>query len=70
MKQLNTLPIEDFLEKSRVAVKTGQKNLTLSINEVTALQHSLSILLTRLVDKTKEPSIQESIKIKMDGGKF
>lgn len=70
MKQLNTLPIEDFLEKSRVALKTGQKNLTLSIKEVTDLQHSLSILLTRLVDKNKEPSTQESIKIKMDGGKF
>ena len=35
MKTLNTLPIEDFLEKARIAIKTNQKNITLSLKEVT-----------------------------------
>ena len=48
MKQLNTLPIEDFLEKARIAIKSNQKNLPLSIKDVTDLQNSLSTVMTRL----------------------
>lgn len=70
MKQLNTLPIEDFLEKARIAVKSGQKNLNLSIKEVTDLQHSLSILLTRFLDKSENKKSDDIIQIKMDGGRF
>ncbi len=71
MKQLNILPIEDFLEKSRIAVKTGQKNLTLSIKEVTDLQYSLSVLLARLLEKSEKQSQSiDKIQLNMDGGKF
>ena len=71
MKHLNTLPIEDFLEKSRVAIKTGQKNLTLNIKEVIDLQSSLSIVLTRLLDKSeKQTNTVDKVQLKMDGGKF
>lgn len=73
MKQLNTIPIENFLEKARVAVKTNQKTLSLSINEVQELQNSLSAVMVRLLNKTEqilENSKPEKIQIKMDGGKF
>jgi len=70
MKQLNTFPIEDFLEKSRVAIKSGQKNLTLSIKEVTDLQNSLSSVMARLLSKPEGSSFPDKIEIKMDGGKF
>lgn len=73
MKQLNTIPIENFLEKARVAARTNQKNLTLSINEVQELQNSLSAVMVRLLNKTDqmlENSKPEKIQIKMDGGKF
>jgi len=75
MKQLNTLPIEDFLDKARVAIKTNQKNLTLSIKEVTDLQNSLSIVMTRLsgeMDKILTSTSEQptSIQVKMDGGNF
>lgn len=70
MKQLNTLPIEDFLEKAKIAVKSGQKNLNLSIKEVTDLQHSLSIVLLRLLDKNENKKSDDTIQIKMDGGRF
>lgn len=74
MKQLNTLPIEDFLDKTRIAIKTGQKTVTLSIQEATNLQNSLSVVMTRLtgeMDQLLANSSQGgSIEVKMDGGKF
>lgn len=72
MKQLNTLPIENFLNKSRIAIKSSQRNLTLTIDEVTDLNNSLSVVMTRLageLDQIKEAGNQ-SIQIKVDGGRF
>jgi len=73
MKQLNTLPIEDFLEKARIAIKSNQKNLTLSIKDVTDLQNSLSTVMTRLageLDQIATKDSEDTIVIKMDGGSF
>jgi hypothetical protein len=74
MKQLNTLPIEDFLDKTRVAIKSGQKSVTLSIKEATDLQNSLSVVMTRLtgeldqiIANSNQPAVVE---VKMDGGGF
>lgn len=72
MKQINTLPIEDFLEKTRIAIKSNQKNVSLTIKEATDLQNSLSIVMTRLageMDKSLSNSA-EPITIKINGGKF
>jgi hypothetical protein len=73
MKQLNTLPIEDFLDKTRIAVKGNQKNLTLSIKEAVDLQNSLSVVMTRLageLDQLASNAQPSSFEVKMDGGKF
>lgn len=70
MKQLNTIPIEDFLDKARVAIRSNQKNLVLSIKEVADLQNSLSVVMTRLAGKTENTQLPEKIEVKMDGGKF
>lgn len=74
MKELNTLPIEDFLDKVRIAIKSNQKSVNLSIKEATDLQNSLSVVMTRLtgeLDKIAKSSKEESpIKVKMDGGGF
>ncbi len=74
MKQLNTLPIEDFLNKTRIAIKSNQKNITLTIKEATDLQNSLSVVMTRLtgeMDQMLTNAQQNSvIEVKMDGGKF
>jgi hypothetical protein len=74
MKQLNTVPIEDFLEKTRIAIKSNQKSLSLTIKEATDLQNSLSIVMTRLsgnLDQMlSENQIPDKIEIKVDGGKF
>lgn len=71
MKQLNTIPIENFLDKARVAIKSNQRQLTLTIQEATELQNSLAVVMTRLLGKNEtKSSIPEKIEIKMDGGKF
>ena len=73
MKQLNTLPIEDFLDKARIAIKSNQKSMTLTIKEATDLQNSLSIVMTRLtgeLDQIATASQPTTIEVKMDGGRF
>ena len=75
MKPLNTLPIEMFLEKARIASKSGQKNLNLDIKDVVALSDSLATVMTRLSGKLDEviataSSQEATITVEMDGGSF
>lgn len=70
MKQLNLIPIEDFLEKSRIAIKSNQKNLMLTIQEVVDLQNSISTILSRLLARADVEKSSEKIEIKVDGGKL
>jgi hypothetical protein len=73
MKQLNTLPIEDFLDKARLAIKSNKKDLTLSIKEATDLQNSLSVVMTRLageLDEIASTTKDTPTIISMDGGTF
>jgi hypothetical protein len=70
MKQLNTLPIEEFLEKARIAIKSNQKTVNFTLKEVTDLQNSLSIIMTRLAGEAPVIQSPEVIQVKMDGGRF
>jgi hypothetical protein len=74
MKELNTIPIEDFLDRVRIAIKSNQKSVNLTIKEAADLQNSLSVVMTRLtgeLDKIAATSKdKDAIKIKMDGGGF
>jgi hypothetical protein len=70
MNNINTYPIEDFLNKARLAIKSNQKTLTLSIKEVSDLQNSLSVVMTRLAGETNPNNLGENVVIKVDGGSF
>ena len=74
MKPLNTLPIEEFLDKARVAIKSNKRELILSIKEVTDLQNSLSVVMTRMNGELDQlianASHSSTIVVEMDGGKF
>jgi hypothetical protein len=74
MKQLNTLPIEEFLNNARVAIKSNKQNIIMSIRDVQLLSDSLAIVMTRLageLDRTvSQNSEAGSIQVKMDGGGF
>jgi hypothetical protein len=69
---LNTLPIEIYLEKARIARKSGQKSVNLSIDEASLLEDSLSVVMTRLAGELDKIAIAAQgsgdITIKMDGG--
>ena len=77
MKPINVFPIEDFLEKARIAKKSGQKTLTLTAKEYTDIYDSISMVMTRLTGKLDqtlatiaETKTSDKIEIKMDGGNF
>jgi hypothetical protein len=74
MKQLNTLPIEEFLNNARVAIKSNKQNITMSIRDVQLLSDSLAIVMTRLAGELDRAVSQNSeagsIQVKMDGGGF
>jgi hypothetical protein len=74
MKQLNTLPIEMYLEKARIAQKSNQKSLTLTIDEAKQLEDSLAVVMTRLAGELDQiaQNVQQSgsVEVKMDGGGF
>jgi hypothetical protein len=72
MQPLNTLPIENFINKARIAARSNQKNVTLSIDEASQLMDSITTVMTRLLGKLDEaaqkaPS-EEVITLNMDGG--
>lgn len=72
MNSLNTLPIEMFLEKARIARKSGQRSVNLSIDEASMLEESLAVVMTRLAGELDAIalSVQQAgdITVTMDGG--
>ena len=70
---VNTLPIENFLQKSKVATKTQQRELKLDSKEHKDLADSIAMLLARLVElqDTRLQQPQEvNVDVQMDGGNF
>jgi hypothetical protein len=74
MRQLDTYPIEDFLDKARVAKKTNQKTIIMSSKEYNDLYDSLAVVMTRLSGKldasVAATPAATTIEVKMDGGNF
>lgn len=75
MKQLNTLPIEQFLDKARIAIKSNQKHITLDIKEVQSLYDSLGVAMTRIAGQLdgqllSANALPDTISVNMDGGGF
>jgi hypothetical protein len=70
---VNTLPIENFLQKSKVATKTQQRELKLDSKEYKDLADSLAMLLARLVElqdtRLQQPQ-EQNVSVEMDGGNF
>jgi hypothetical protein len=75
MKQLNTIPIENYLDKARIAAKSGQRTVTLDILEATELANSLAVVMTRIsgeLDTILHAAMQNQpdTEVSMDGGTF
>jgi hypothetical protein len=71
---MNTIPIEDFLNKARIAIKSNQKTFTMTIKEAADLQNSLSVVMTviagGLYQTIADNTNAAPTKINMDGGRF
>jgi hypothetical protein len=72
MKALNTIPIENFLERARIARKSGQKTVNLSIDDADMLADSLATVMTRLAGELDAIALNSqqsaAITVQMDGG--
>ena len=70
---VNILPIENFLQKSKIATKTQQREIKLDSKEYKDLADSLAVLLARLVElqdtRLQQPQ-EQNVNIEMDGGNF
>lgn len=74
-KPINTLPIETFLEKARIATRSNQKFLNMDIKEVQALSDSLALVMTRLVaimdaEQKLRSTAPATTSVSVDGGGF
>jgi hypothetical protein len=71
-KSINTISIENFLDKARIANKSGQKTVVLDIKEAINLADTLALVMTRLSGKLDEelsrPQVEEVVQVSMDGG--
>jgi hypothetical protein len=72
MRPLNTIPIENFLNKAKIASKSNQKNLTITTDEAVLLADSITTLMARLIGKLEDDlqktAVDEVITVNMDGG--
>ena len=70
---VNTIPIENFLQKAKVASKTQQRELKLDSKEYKDLADSIAVLMKRLVelqDKRLQQPQEVNVDVQMDGGNF
>lgn len=72
MKPLNTIPIEIFLDKARIAARSNQKSLSMDIKEVVSLSDAIVSMMTKLLGKptAAAPSKLDNITVNADGGRF
>jgi hypothetical protein len=70
---VNILPVENFLQKAKIAGKTQQRELKLDAKEYKDLADSIAVLLARLVelqDKRLQQPQEVNVDVQMDGGNF
>jgi hypothetical protein len=78
MQPLNTIPVENYLNKVRIASKSHQKVVNLPIDEAEQLAASLTVIMTRLsgeldaiINQLQQQTPQEEVvQVQMDGGSF
>ena len=65
--------LEEFIKKIRLAIKSGQKEIKIPINEAENVVHNLNLITLRLLehnDQEKEQIKNEVVNVVMDGGGF
>lgn len=68
--RISVAVIEDFVKRVRLAAKSNQKEIKLTIQDAENLAFNMNLVVLRLLDKvqTAETAKEEVIRITMDGG--
>lgn len=72
---LNTLPVENFIQRVKTADNSKQKEVRMTIDEAKQLRDTLAIVLSRLAGNyedllTSSSQTEETISISVDGGQL
>ena len=71
--KINAAVLEEFIKKVRLAIKSGQKEIRISVSEAENVIHNLNIISLKLLEKDQKISTEkenEIISVVMDGGGF
>jgi hypothetical protein len=70
--KINIAVVEEFVKKIRLAAKSCQKEIKISVSEAENVVHNLNLITLRLLDRDlkAKPPETEVISIVMDGGGF
>lgn len=61
--------LEDFIKKTRTAIKSNQKEIKISATDAENIVYNLNLILLRLIDKEQDKTpTDNTITIMMDGG--
>lgn len=71
--RISVAVLEEFIKKVRLAAKSGQKEIKISVSEAENVCHNLNLINLRLLDKSQvaeRKAENEVISVVMDGGGF
>lgn len=77
MPEINTIPIQQFIQLVKAADLKSQKEIKMDIKSAKTLMYCISEInnallkdFSAIIDKTSTTQSNEQISIKMDGGEF
>lgn len=65
--------IEEFIKKTRIAIRSSQKEIRISSNDAENLVYNLNLVLLKLLDKQQveqETADRTIVNVALDGGGF
>ena len=69
--KINAVILEEFVKKTRLAIKSGQKEIKISTSEAENVVHNLTLLILKTLEKDDNlKKDNEVISVVMDGGGF
>jgi DNA primase len=71
--RISVAVVEEFIKKVRLAAKSGQKEIKISVSEAENVVHNLNLITLKLLERdqtTKSTAENDIINVVMDGGGF
>ena len=71
--KISVAVLEEFIKKTRIALKSNQREIKITAQEADALVFNLNLILLRLLEKSQNndtPAETQIVTVMMDGGGF